>query len=130
MKVFLILLFSSAALGLVQSTEHVVSSPVPTSLAMLIDEAQRNNPGIQASVHEYRAASNGAKGAGALPDTQLMLQQLNVGSPRPFAGYTNSDFAYIGIGASQQLPWPGKRSLRAAPTAMRIPNSRVRWLST
>ena len=60
-----------------------------------------------------RAASSGAKGAGALPDTQLILQQLSVGSPRPFAGYTNSDFAYIGIGASQQLPWPGKRVLRS-----------------
>ena len=52
--------------------------------------------------------------AGALPDTQIMLQNLSVGSPRPFAGYTNSDFAYVGIGVSQQLPWPGKRDLRSA----------------
>jgi outer membrane protein TolC len=37
-----------------------------------------------------------------------------VGSPRPFAGYTNSDFAYIGLGASQQFPYPGKRKLRGA----------------
>jgi outer membrane protein TolC len=35
-----------------------------------------------------------------------------VGSPRPFAGYTNSDFAYIGLGASQEIPFPGKRGLR------------------
>jgi outer membrane protein, heavy metal efflux system len=35
-----------------------------------------------------------------------------VGSPKPFAGYTNSDFAYIGIGASQNLPFPGKLRLR------------------
>jgi outer membrane protein TolC len=42
-----------------------------------------------------------------------MLQQLSVGSPRPFAGYTNSDFAYIGLGVAQEFPWPGKRSLRA-----------------
>jgi outer membrane protein, heavy metal efflux system len=113
MKVFLILVFSSVAFGLVQSTEHAVSDHVPTSLTTLIEEAQNANPDIQASVHEYRAASNGAKGAGALPDTQLVLQQLSVGSPRPFAGYTNSDFAYIGIGASQQIPWPGKRALRS-----------------
>jgi cobalt-zinc-cadmium efflux system outer membrane protein len=33
---------------------------------------------------------------------------LSVGSPKPFAGYTNSDFAYIGVGASQELPYPGK----------------------
>jgi len=37
-----------------------------------------------------------------------------VGSPRPFSGYTNSDFAYIGVGASQQLPYPGKLKLRGA----------------
>ena len=42
-----------------------------------------------------------------------MLQHLSVGSPRPFAGYTNSDFAYVGLGASQEFPWPGKRALRA-----------------
>ncbi|HLJ26037.1 MAG TPA: TolC family protein, partial [Candidatus Angelobacter sp.] len=53
------------------------------------------------------------KYAAALPDTQLMIQHLSVGSPRPFAGYTNSDFAYIGIGASQEFPYPGKRKLRA-----------------
>jgi len=42
----------------------------------------------------------------------LTYQQFSVGSPKPFAGYTNSDFAYIGIGASQELPYPGKLRLR------------------
>ena len=40
------------------------------------------------------------------------MQQVNVGSPRPFAGYTNSDFSYIGLGISQDLPYPGKLRLR------------------
>jgi cobalt-zinc-cadmium efflux system outer membrane protein len=111
MKAFLILLFTTAAFGLQSPVEQTSSNPIP--LSALIEEAQQKNPGIQAAEHEYRAARNGAKGAGALPDTQLMLQQLSVGSPRPFAGYTNSDFAYIGIGASQQLPWPSKRALRS-----------------
>jgi cobalt-zinc-cadmium efflux system outer membrane protein len=35
-----------------------------------------------------------------------------LGSPRPFAGYTNSDFAYVGLGVSQDLPYPGKLRLR------------------
>ena len=47
-----------------------------------------------------------------LPDPQVVLQQMNVGSARPFAGYTNSDFAYIGLGFSQDLPYPGKLRLR------------------
>jgi outer membrane protein, heavy metal efflux system len=41
-----------------------------------------------------------------------MVQHLSVGSPRPFAGYTNSDFAYVGLGVAQEFPWPGKRELR------------------
>src|SRR5580698_4786257 len=47
-----------------------------------------------------------------LPDPKFTYQQFSVGSPKPFAGYTNSDFAYIGIGASQELPYPGKLRLR------------------
>jgi len=56
-----------------------------------------------------------------LPDPKLTYQQLSVGSPKPFAGYTNSDFAYVGVGASQELPYPGKlrlvdKSLSVTPT--------------
>ena len=82
-------------------------------LAALVEEAQHNNPEVQAAAHGAQAAGHAAKQAGALPDTQIMLQHLSVGSPRPFAGYTNSDFAYIGLGATQEFPWPGKRALRA-----------------
>ena len=88
------------------------TSPAVTPLSALIEEAQQKNPEIRAMTHSYEAAGHMAKAAGALPDTQVMVQQLNVGSPRPFAGYTNSDFAYIGLGASQEFPWPGKRKLR------------------
>jgi outer membrane protein, heavy metal efflux system len=114
MKAFLILLLSTTAFCVTTQSpdsEHPGSNQA-VPLAMLIEEAQQKNPDIQAAGHEYRAARSGAKAAGALPDTQLMLQHLSVGSPRPFAGYTNSDFAYIGLGASQEFPWPGKRQLR------------------
>ncbi len=47
-----------------------------------------------------------------LPNPTLTYQQLSVGSPKPFAGYTNSDFAYVGVGASQELPYPGKLRAR------------------
>jgi hypothetical protein len=54
-----------------------------------------------------------------LPDPKFTYQQLSVGSPKPFAGYTNSDFAYIGVGASQELPYPGKlRARGTSPNAM------------
>lgn len=89
------------------------STAAPVSpLAALIEEAQQKNPEIRAMMHSYQAAGHMAKSAGAFPDTQIMVQHLSVGSPRPFAGYTNSDFAYIGLGAAQEFPWPGKRKLR------------------
>jgi outer membrane protein TolC len=38
---------------------------------------------------------------------------MTVGSPLPFDGYLSNNFAYIGVGVSQMLPYPGKRALRA-----------------
>src|SRR6266853_4123981 len=89
--------------------EHV---GMATSLRELIQEAEQKNPQIAASFHGWQAARNVAKQVSALPETQLSVQQFSVGSPRPFAGYSNSDFAYIGFGASQDIPYPGKRQLR------------------
>jgi outer membrane protein TolC len=93
-----------SGLGVAQTT---------TSLQSLIAEARQSNPAIRASEMAVATARYAPKQASALPDTEVMLQHFSVGSPRPFAGYTNSDFAYIGFGASQELPYPGKRSLRA-----------------
>jgi outer membrane protein TolC len=84
----------------------------PTPLSQLIAEAQANNPQISAADHEARAARQMAPQATTLPDPKFTYQQFSVGSPKPFAGYTNSDFAYIGVGASQELPYPGKLRLR------------------
>ncbi len=84
-----------------------------TSLRELIQEAEQKNPQIAASYHGWQAARNVAKQVSALAETQLSVQQFSVGSPRPFAGYSNSNFAYIGFGASQDIPYPGKRQLRA-----------------
>jgi cobalt-zinc-cadmium efflux system outer membrane protein len=85
----------------------------PTSLHELVIEAGQKNPQIAASFHAWQASRSVPKQVSALPETQLSVQQFSVGSPRPFAGYSNSDFAYIGFGASQDIPYPGKRQLRA-----------------
>jgi len=85
---------------------------VTTSLHELIQEAEQKNPQITSSFHAWQASRDVPKQASALPETQFSVQQFSVGSPRPFAGYSNSDFAYIGFGVSQDLPYPGKRQLR------------------
>ena len=84
----------------------------PATLADLLTEAERNNPQIQAARHGWQSAKQVPTQASTLPDPQLVLQQMSVGSPRPFAGYTNSDFAYVGLGVSQDFPYPGKLRLR------------------
>lgn len=91
--------------------QETTASP-PTPLSQLVAEAQANNPQLSAANHGARAARQMVPQAASLPDPKLTYQQFSVGSPKPFAGYTNSDFAYIGIGASQELPYPGKLGLR------------------
>jgi outer membrane protein TolC len=88
------------------------TASTPTPLSQLLAEAQANNPQLSAADHEARAVRQMVPQVTALPDPKVTYQQFSVGSPKPFAGYTNSDFAYIGIGASQELPYPGKLRLR------------------
>lgn len=91
--------------------EQPQSQPT-TPLGSLLDEAARNNPQIKAARLSWQAAKEVPSQVSTLPDPQVQLQQFSVGSPRPFAGYTNSDFAYIGLGVSQDIPYPGKLRLK------------------
>jgi cobalt-zinc-cadmium efflux system outer membrane protein len=106
---------STATLVLATALSAFGQTPVasaPTPLSQLLAEAEANNPQISAADHGARAARQMAPQVTTLPDPKFTYQQLSVGSPKPFAGYTNSDFAYIGVGASQELPYPGKLRLR------------------
>ena len=84
----------------------------PTPLPELLTEASQNNSQIAAADHGWQAAKQVLHQVSTLPDPTFTYQQFSVGSPKPFAGYTNSDFSYIGIGAQQELPYPGKLRLR------------------
>jgi len=87
-------------------------SAVTVSLALLIAEAEIHNPDVLAARHAWKAETQVPSQVSTLPDPQFTVQQFAVGSPRPFAGYSNSDFAYLGFGISQDLPYPGKLRLR------------------
>jgi cobalt-zinc-cadmium efflux system outer membrane protein len=105
----------TATLVLVTAFSAFAQTPVastPAPLSQLLAEAGANNPQISAADHAARAARQVAPQMTTLPDPKFTYQQLSVGSPKPFAGYTNSDFAYIGVGASQELPYPGKLQAR------------------
>lgn len=101
--------------GPIQATaehEEQAHSQTVTPLRDLLAEAERNNPQIQAARQGWQAAKQVPSQVSTLPDPQFTVQQVNVGSPRPFAGYTNSDFAYLGLGVSQDIPYPGKLRLK------------------
>lgn len=101
------------SLGARVRAQEPPSSNEAVKLADLLVEAERNNPQIQAARHGWEATKQIPPQVSTLPDPQLVFQHLTVGSPRPFAGYTNSDFAYAGLGFSQDIPYPGKLRLRS-----------------
>src|SRR5258708_9463401 len=99
----------------VVSAAHAFAQESPTShtglttpLSELLAEAEKNNPRIEAARQGWQAAKHVPTQVSTLPDPQFNLQHVSVGSPRPFAGYTNSDFAYLRLGVSQDIPYPGK----------------------
>src|ERR1700682_917682 len=94
-----------------QGSQPHQTQPI-TPLAELLQEAEQNNPQIHAARQGWQAAKQVPSQISTLPDPQFNVQQVNVGSPRPFAGYTNSDFAYFGLGVSQDFPYPGKLRLK------------------
>jgi outer membrane protein, heavy metal efflux system len=84
----------------------------PTPLETLIQEASGRNPQVLAARAQAHSASERPSQMATLPDPEVMLQHMSVGSPRPFASYDTSNFSYIGLGVSQSLPFPGKLRLR------------------
>jgi outer membrane protein TolC len=85
---------------------------LPTSLATLLREADANNSQIASAEDAWRASAHVAEQVSALPAAEITFQSFSIGSPKPLAGFSNSEFAYVSLGASQELPYPGKLRLR------------------
>ncbi|MGH9446311.1 MAG: TolC family protein, partial [Terriglobia bacterium] len=112
-----ILLLTLTAAEAAQPIRLDSGSPAPqakpaTALSDLTQEAERNNPKILAARRAWQAATQVPSQVSTLPDPKVVVQNMSVGSPRPFAGFTNSNFAYVGFGISQDLPYPGKLRLK------------------
>ncbi len=112
MKLVRFLCACAFAGGSLLSAQGTHDAPLPTSLATLVDEAEANNSQITSVEDAWKASTHVAQQANALPDPQLTFQSFSVGSPKPLAGFSNSEFAYVSFGASQDLPYPGKLKLR------------------
>ena len=92
--------------------QETPSPTEPAKLGDLLAEAEHSNLQIQAARQGWQSAQQVSTQVSTLPDPQFVMQHLSVGSPRPFAGYSNSDFAYVGLGFSQDIPYLGKLRLR------------------
>ncbi|HWB83066.1 MAG TPA: TolC family protein [Bryobacteraceae bacterium] len=106
------------------------AGPAVIPLTVLLQEARGHNPEILAARRAWQAAEQVPSQVSTLPDPEVTIQQLSVGSPRPFAGYQNSDFAYVGFGISQELPYPGKLKLKAEAAARDAGSTRYRYEAT
>jgi cobalt-zinc-cadmium efflux system outer membrane protein len=107
-----VVVLALASGSIAQTQTHREMNGTPTSLASLVAEAQTKNAQVSSAEHAWRASTYLAQQATTLPDPQLTVQDFSVGSPLPWAGFSNSDFANVAIGASQDLPYPGKLKLR------------------
>lgn len=81
------------------------------TLADLQRELLRRNPEILAAKNRFLAATKAPIQEGTLPDPTVSFADFGVG--HPLSKPNQSDFAYRGIGLSQELPFPGKLKLRA-----------------
>src|ERR1700734_3039563 len=79
------LLFSAVFVAGSYGQESMPQNTQPvTPLAEVLQEAEQNNPQIQAARQGWKAAQQVPTQISTLPDPQFQLRQVNVGSPRPF----------------------------------------------
>jgi outer membrane protein TolC len=88
--------------------------PVRVKLADLVQEALAVNPEIAAARRRYDAASQRPAQERSLPDPMFSVAYTAVGNPLPVAGLGTEPLANAGVMVSQELPFSGKRDLRAA----------------
>lgn len=88
--------------------------PAPLSLPDLVREALERNPEVQTAARMVEAKRARVPQAGALPDPMLMYGVMNEGRPVPFQTLGTAGFSEVYVGISQDVPYPGKRGLRAA----------------
>lgn len=83
-------------------------------LADVVAEALRSNPAIAAAEQRHNAARQRPIQERSLPDPMVSAGYNASGNPLPGAGLGSEPTANLGFMASQEIPYPGKRDVRAA----------------
>ena len=92
-------------------------APPRVPLADLVAEAVAKNPEIAAARRRHDAALQRPLQERSLPDPMVSAGYNASGNPLPGAGLGSEPTANIGFMVSQELPYPGKRDLRASMAA-------------
>jgi cobalt-zinc-cadmium efflux system outer membrane protein len=89
-------------------------TPARMSLVEVVAEATSKNPDIAAAQRRYDAARQRPVQERSLPDPTVSAGYNANGNPLPGAGLGSEPTANIGFMVSQEMPYPGKLSLRAS----------------
>jgi len=81
-----------------------------TRIERLLEEARLSNPRLKAARSRWEAAAKRPTQEGTLPDPSVLVENQGVG--QPFSSLDTSNFAFVGFGFSQEIPFPGKLALR------------------
>jgi outer membrane protein, heavy metal efflux system len=84
------------------------------TLADAMAAALASHPDIAAAEQRYEAARLRPVQEGSLPDPMISAGYNASGNPLPGAGLGTEPTANIGVMVSQEIPYPGKRTARAA----------------
>ncbi len=94
-----------------QTTDDSKDDSVVT-LNSLVDELLAKNPELQAVRKRYEAALTRPYQDSALPDPRVTAGWSSNGNPLPGTGLGVEPTSNIGMQIAQELPYPGKRSLK------------------
>jgi outer membrane protein TolC len=95
--------------SLVSSADPFQDALPVVTLENLIVEVLRNNPEILAARRKFDASTKRPSQVSALPEPKFSFTDFGVG--RPASALNINDFAFVGVGVSQEFPFPGKLSL-------------------
>ena len=77
----------------------------------LVQELLKNSPALRSAQYRVDAAMKRPSQVSTLPEPKISISNFGVG--HPLSRLQTSEFAYIGLGVSQEIPFPGKLALAA-----------------
>ncbi len=107
-------IFVSVFVSIFVSAPAMAQTPARTALADVIAEALAKNPGIVTAQKRYDALRQRPAQERSLPDPMVSAGYSANGRPWPGAGLGTEPTSNIGFMVSQEVPYPGKRDLRAS----------------